>query len=97
MAYTSLKIEQFVEESMVNVNELIPVHTKTIALNNLTNKLNEIRTKTTNFVLIRKINALRLVIEDMYKIDMYKFQFKSASENLVGDIAALKRAVDNAI
>jgi hypothetical protein len=88
---------EFVEAQLLNQEELIAKHTKTISLNNVLEQLQALKKLTKSATRVAQINSLIMVIEDMFKIDMYKFHFKTATENIKSDIEALKRLIENEV
>lgn len=65
----------FIEQEFLNSEELIDKISKTRSLNSLRLKIDKLMDRTNNNQLIAKMMSMLLLLEDAYKIDMYKFQF----------------------
>lgn len=68
---------RFIDQSFLSEEELVDKTLKSRNLNSLKFRLDVIQTKTEDKRLISKVLAIHYILEDAYKIDMYKFQFKT--------------------
>lgn len=80
-------------DTISSSDEIISRIIKTQTLNVLKETLENLLKSTTVHQYISTINYNILLIEDCYKIDMYKFQFKAITDMLQKDIKNLKEVI----
>ena len=82
--------EEYVEKTFLNPEELIETFIKTKSLNSLKFRLDKMSQGLDNRRLIGKIASIYMLLEDAYKISMYKFQFKVFIMSLTKEIKNLE-------
>ena len=87
---------RYIEKEFLSSDELISSTTKTRTLNLISDTLNNLATRTTDSVILRLIEGLRLVISDAYIISMYKFQFKIFTSSLEAEVTTITQMVEHA-
>jgi hypothetical protein len=85
-----MNFDKYVELEYINPQELIDNSTKTKSLNSIKFRADVLMTKTTDKRLLSKIGSVYLLLEDAYKISMYKFQFKIFVLSLTKEIKNLE-------
>jgi hypothetical protein len=86
--------ELYIEVDSISASdEIISRIAKTQTLNIIKDNLEELLKSTTVKEYISVIQYNLILIEDCYKIDMYKFQFKAIVDMLQKDIKNLKEAI----
>lgn len=80
-------------QELASSNEIISKQSKTQTLNVLKSKLEELISMTDNISLKQKMYTALAIIEDCYKIDMYKFQFKGLASILQKDIKNFEETI----
>lgn len=84
----------YIEQDVISAsNEIISKTTKTQTLNVIKDTLEAILQSSTTKSITDTILYDLEIIEDCYKIDMYKFQFKAVTDMLQKDIKNLKEAI----
>lgn len=81
-----MDFETYVEKTFLSEQELVDNQTKTRGLNGLKFKVDNLLTQTEDRRLLGKISSIYLLLEDAYKISMYKFQFKAFILSLTKEI-----------
>jgi hypothetical protein len=80
-------------EAITTPEDVISKNIKTQTLNTLSLDLTSIKNGLTDKLILNKIGYLNSTIEDAYKVDMYKFQFKVFIDILTKEIQDLKNAI----
>ena len=88
-----MNISRYIEKTYLSEDQLVENTVKVRTLNLISEQLRGLLVKTTDAKVIAKINALIYVLEDGYKIAMYKFQFKAFTLSLNKEIEYLKRVI----
>lgn len=84
----------YIEQDVISAsNEIISKTTKTQTLNVIKDTLEAILQSSTTKSITDTVLYDLEIIEDCYKIDMYKFQFKAVTDMLQKDIKNLKEAI----
>lgn len=87
-------MEEFITVDTMNAsNEIIDAKIKVQTLNIIRNEFEKMIELTSNKKYISIIKYNLTLLEDCYKIDMYKFQFKALVDILQKDIKNLKEAL----
>jgi hypothetical protein len=85
--YDELK---FLEKEFLNESGLIDRTVKTRTINSIKEKLKELSQSTDKDSVLSVINSLLRLVEDAYKVDMYKFQFKLFTLSIQKEIKNLE-------
>lgn len=72
-----MNFDTYVETTLLTSEELVENSAKTKSLNGLKFRLDSMVVKTEDRRLLSKITSIYLLLEDAYKISMYRFQFKT--------------------
>jgi hypothetical protein len=71
------EFELYVEKTFLSEQELVDSHSKTRGLNSIKLRVDDLYSKTEDKRVLAKLASIYLLLEDAYKISMYKFQFKT--------------------
>jgi hypothetical protein len=88
-----MKYETYADEVMLSEQELVPNHIKVQSLNTFKYRLDELKVKTKDKIILNAISTLYQVINDAYNISMYKFAFKILTLTLSKEIDTLEKMV----
>jgi hypothetical protein len=89
-----MKNDMYVEVAeMAPSNEVVSKTSRIQTLNIIKATLEDLLTQTTDKNIENIIYAHLLALEDCYKIDMYKFQFKALADMMQKDIKNIKEAI----
>ena len=83
-------------EIIENINtpeDLISRNIKTQTLNAMTVELSALKSSTDSKLITNKIDYISSSLEDAYKIDMYKFQFKVYVDIMSKEIKDVKNSI----
>lgn len=80
-------------QSITTPEDIISRNIKTQTLNTLSQDLNTFKTQTINKLILNKIGYVQSTMEDAFKVDMYKFQFKVFIDILTKEIKDIKDAI----
>ena len=80
-------------ETMLTPEEIISKNIKTQTLNTLGIQLTTMKSQTSDKLILNKIGYLSSTIEDAYKVDMYKFQFKVFVDILTKEMQDVKNSI----
>ena len=90
-----MNFDKYIELNFMNSQELIDSAIKTKSLNSIKFRVDALMVKTSDSRLLSKISSIYLLLEDAYKISMYKFQFKTFVLSLTKEVKNLEDYVSN--
>jgi len=93
--------DRFTYKEYLSPNELLPMNVKVQALNGMKARLDKIQTDASTLIesediangVLSAIDSLMMVLEDSYKINFYKFQFKILTASMNKEIKTLEEII----
>lgn len=86
--------ELYEDREFLNTDELVGKSIKYQMLGSVKYKTEQLKLITEDENILDALDAILLVVEDAYNIDLYKFQFKSLSNILFTELKDLEETIE---
>lgn len=86
---------KYIEKTFLSEDGLVDKTVKTRSLNGIMVRIKDLEALSVNENIMTFLDAIKSVLEDAYRIDMYKFQFKLLTLSLNKELDNIQKMIDN--